>query len=144
MVGVVGIVVVGPRQLPMVMHKLGTWINQARRLITDVQEKTGIDDVLRREGIPGGLAELRSLVRGDLNAIARYAEERVEPTVPSRSPYRDEAEPTVDRLREYPVEGADLGDVLPDDLAELRADIPASTGPTPAGSAPAGTVERSE
>lgn len=117
-VAVVALVIVGPQKLPGMLRTLGEWIYRARQLTTDVRKQTGIDEILREEGVEGGITGLRSMLRGDLAAIERFAHrdrmgERDQYSMPSAP------EPVaVDRDREYPVEGADLGDVIPDDLVD--------------------------
>jgi len=104
-IGVVALVVVGPKKLPTMLRTLGEWVGRARRLITEVRAQTGIDDILREEGIDG-VKELRSLLRGELAQIKNA----------TRSfDYDGGGEP--DLKDEYPVEGADAGDALPEDLA---------------------------
>lgn len=109
-IGVVALVVVGPKKLPTMLRTMGEWVGRARRMITEVRAQTGIDDILREEGIDG-VKELRSLLRGELaqikNATARPFD------------YDGGAEP--DLRDEYPVEGADAGDALPEDLQGASA-----------------------
>ncbi|HYQ15877.1 MAG TPA: hypothetical protein VEQ58_08970, partial [Polyangiaceae bacterium] len=91
----------------------------------DVRQQTGIDEMLRAEGIQ--LSELRSLMRGyHPSSIASSITAPIAPVVsPSTSvtssatrsddPYQGlEPDPT----REYPLEGADAAGALPDDLLE--------------------------
>lgn len=110
MIAVVALVVVGPKRLPAMMRTIGEWIRRLRNLTLEVREKTGIDDILRNEGIEGGLSELRSMMRGDLLSHA----------TPRRNqgnefdPYAELG--TIDPYREYPPEGPDAQGALPDDL----------------------------
>ena len=79
--------------------------------MTEVRSQSGIDEVLRQEGVEGGLAELRTLLRGDLRSFG--ASHPPDPyTVVTSS---------VDRDREYPPEGADAAGALPDDLVDEAA-----------------------
>ncbi len=123
-IGVVALVVVGPQKLPGMLRTLGMWIAKIRRLTTEVREQTGIDDILRAEGLDGGLNELRGLVRGNLSGPRTSRES---------DPYLDDPyeEVEYDRSREYPVEGADAYGALPDDLLHSddsdQLDVPEDT-----------------
>lgn len=127
MIALVALVVVGPDKLPKMLRTLGEWVRKIRQMTTAVRAQTGIDDILREEGIDGGLAELRSLVRGDLTAIGRG---RPRPDQPEDDPYAKAEE--IDRYREYPPEGVDAAGALPDDLVDEpeeagdRADVKVS------------------
>lgn len=110
LIAVVALVVVGPQKLPGMLRTLGQWMGKLRRLTTEVRAQTGIDDILRNEGIDGGLTELRGILRGDLRAAGRMVSE------PQNDPYRDSIE--ADPFREYPLEGADAQGALPDDLVD--------------------------
>lgn len=135
LIAVVTLVVVGPQKLPGMLRTVGQWIGKLRRLTTEVRAQTGIDDILRSEGIDGGLNELRGILRGDsrgpLRSSARDAADD--------DPYAQGAE--LDRTREYPLEGADAHGALPDDLVDDEA---ADPGPEPElAPAAAEDVERS-
>lgn len=114
-IGVVALVVVGPKRLPEMLGNLGRFLGKLRNMTTEVRKQTGIDEILRQEGIQGGLAELRGIVRGDLSALHR-------PMVPTTPLAADAVvdhygEPLeFDRLREYPTEGPDAYGAIPEDL----------------------------
>jgi Tat protein translocase TatB subunit len=111
LIGVVTLVAVGPQRLPGMLKSFGHWMRKLRKMTTDVRAQTGIDEILRAEGLSGGLSELRGLVRGGpLAAVAATA-----PPVyrPPQDPFRDME---IDVTREYPTEGADAMGALPDDL----------------------------
>ncbi len=106
-IGIVALLAVGPRRLPGMLRDLGSWIRKLRKMTTDVRAQTGIDDILRAEGLSGGLNELRSLMRGGA------------PAAPA--PYHrvhEEHPIEIDATREYPPEGADAKGAIPDDLVE--------------------------
>jgi sec-independent protein translocase protein TatB len=127
MIGVVALVAVGPQRLPGMLKTFGAWMRKLRKMTTDVRAQTGIDDLLRQEGIHGGLNELRSLVRGHAPGPA-----------PAPIPYRREdpyASLEIDVTREYPPEGPDAYGALPDDL--LLPPPPAKPAPIPTAEAPA-------
>jgi sec-independent protein translocase protein TatB len=126
LIAVVMLLVVGPQKLPGMLRTVGAWIRKIRRMTTEVRAQTGIDDLLRQEGLEGGIAELRSLVRGDLVNLAR--ERRIAADTPE-DPYPDAVE--LDRTREYPPEGADAAGALPDDLVDEPVLEPAPEAPPP-------------
>ncbi len=105
LVGLVALVVVGPQKLPGMMRTAGEWMGRLRRMTADMRAQTGIDDILREEGIDG-VRELRTLLRGERNLHVPQG---------AHSPYQQyEEEP--DLFAEFPVEGADSQGALPDDL----------------------------
>lgn len=63
---VVGIIVVGPKRLPVMMRTLGRWIAKARKTIFDVRANTGIDKLIREEGLEKEVRELSSLTRSNV------------------------------------------------------------------------------
>jgi len=128
-VGVVALVVVGPQKLPTMLRTLGQWTGKLRRMTMEMRAKTGIDEILREEGIDG-VAELRSLLRGEI-AAAKTAMQR-----PIFDPYQDDA--PVDLAAEYPPEGADSKGAIPEDLLVHARSGEAS--PPPA-TVPGGTPE---
>jgi sec-independent protein translocase protein TatB len=107
LIGIVALVAVGPQRLPGMLKNFGMWMRKLRKLTTDVRAQTGIDDLLRAEGIHGGISELRGLMRGHAPA-------------PAAAPYRPYDDPyrslEVDLSREYPPEGADAKGAMADDL----------------------------
>jgi sec-independent protein translocase protein TatB len=107
-VGVVALVVVGPQKLPTMLRTLGQWTGKLRRMTMEMRAKTGIDEILREEGIDG-VAELRSLLRGEV-AAARQAFQRPLQV----DPYQDDT--PVDLAAEYPSEGVDTMGAIPEDL----------------------------
>jgi sec-independent protein translocase protein TatB len=130
---VLAILVIGPRDLPKVLGKLGRWAGQMRRMASDLRHQSGIDEVLRTEGIGENLNEIRKLARGELDQITHAAKiERsalaaatslsdtpaVEPPSPTTNGVTSSAYDEVDlsllREREYPREGADSYGALPD------------------------------
>ncbi|MEO7032843.1 MAG: twin-arginine translocase TatA/TatE family subunit [Polyangiaceae bacterium] len=124
---VVALIAVGPKKLPGMLHTLGQWLRKIRNITTEVRNQTGIDDLLRSEGLHGGLNELRGLLRGG----------HANPFEPPQSPPAQHVTHTVhedpyanvdiDVSREYPFEGADSYGALPDDL--LNNDPPQPEAP---------------
>jgi sec-independent protein translocase protein TatB len=66
------VVVLGPKELPRYLRKAGQLAGQLRRLAYDMRAKSGIDEILRSEGIGADIAEIRRLAtfaRGELGGI---------------------------------------------------------------------------
>jgi sec-independent protein translocase protein TatB len=130
--GTVALLVLGPEKLPGMLRTLGQWLAKLRKLTTEVRYQSGIDDVLRSEGLDGGLTELRGLVRGGLSGSVMSHS----PVQPVRPGPPDHFAP--DKSREYPVEGADAYGALPEDLLppSPAAPAPPAALATPALEAP--------
>jgi sec-independent protein translocase protein TatB len=135
MICVVALIAVGPKRLPGMLHSLGQFLRKMRNMTNDVRSQTGIDQLLRAEGLHGGLNELRGLLRGphglsfdpphvssttssvsssssgDSSSDPSGGAPIVHP--PIDDPY---AHIAIDTTREYPYEGADAYGALPDDL----------------------------
>lgn len=112
LVAVVALVVVGPRRLPQILGTMGQWVGRLRRMVTEMRRQTGIDEILRAEGLQGGISELRSMMRGEMPAGHRQA---VAPNAVVDA-YGDAVQ--FDRYRECPVEGTDSYGAIPEDLAD--------------------------
>lgn len=134
---VVILIVVGPQKLPTMMRTLGEWIGRFRRMTTEMRAQSGIDDVLRQEGLTGGIRELRALVRGELSQIDRAMTVKPRPDrISAPDPYAEVL--PFDVSREYPVEGPDAYGALGDDLFTSEPeDSPPAEPPDPEASAPA-------
>ncbi|WP_394837456.1 Sec-independent protein translocase protein TatB [Pendulispora rubella] len=70
---VVAIVVIGPKELPKMLGKLGRFAGKMRRMASELRYQSGIDEVLRAEGIQENLTEIRKLARGELDQITEAA-----------------------------------------------------------------------
>jgi sec-independent protein translocase protein TatB len=103
---IVGVVIFGPKDLPRVLRKAGQFAGKLRRMANDVRAESGIDEMLRSEGLHKDIAEIRRLARGDFSS----------PLVRSDKPSGDRSlnELVVGRSREYPREGADSHGAIPD------------------------------
>jgi sec-independent protein translocase protein TatB len=110
---VVAIVVIGPKDLPKVLRTLGQWSGKLRRMASELRHQSGIDDVLRTEGLTEDLNEIRKLARGELDTIGRAATVSAVDNGPALSSYEG-GMISVDRDREQPREGPDTGNALPD------------------------------
>ena len=153
LIGIVALVVVGPKKLPGMLNTAGRWIAKARRIINEMRQSSGIDDILRSEGIDGSLRELKGLVKsptvswsGAVNHLSKAPAQRQ--SAPSSTPspasppawagnhaYEDMVEDPYlpkrkakdDPSTEYPDEGADIGIMLADDLLPSTEDVEAAT-----------------
>jgi sec-independent protein translocase protein TatB len=123
---IVGIVVVGPRKLPTMMKTLGQWVAKLRRMSTDLRAQSGIDDLIRQEGIEREIRELRSLSRMNVietlvtpvtGAAMGGSVVRATPKLPAKQeePEVDEVPEPPLREREYPLVGCDSYGAYPDD-----------------------------
>lgn len=132
-ISLVTLVAVGPQKLPGMLKTMGQWARKLRQMTMDVRQQTGIDEMLRAEGIQ--LSELRTLMRGyhggfpgpaAAPAPAPAATAPVTSTSRYEDPYQSlEPDPT----REYPLEGADAYGALPDDLLEPAASTEVAVAP---------------
>jgi sec-independent protein translocase protein TatB len=151
---IVAVVVLGPKELPIYLRKAGQWAGKLRRLAFEMREKSGIDEVLRVEGIDRDIAEIRRLARGEIGGVAaavRSTADAIRPLPPSSSA-ASPASPTpaaatpgdvaaspyvassasrattvaVERAREWPREGADSYGALPDTAIVYDGALPAS------------------
>jgi sec-independent protein translocase protein TatB len=124
---VVALIAVGPKKLPGMLQTLGQWLRKIRNLTVEVRNQTGIDDLLRSEGLHGGLNELRGLLRGNHSMPFEAPAAQPAPRAPIEDPYTNL---DIDVSREYPQEGADAHGALPDDL--LQDDAPKQDSATEA------------
>lgn len=114
LVGLVALIVVGPQKLPGMMRTTGEWVGKLRRMTSDMRAQTGIDDILREEGIDG-VRELRTLLKGE-HAIRRRGA--------ASSVAQQEIDSPPELLDEFPVEGPDAAGALPEDLIMASATDP--------------------
>jgi len=122
----VALVVMGPKDLPKMLRRLGQWAGKLRRAAADLRAQSGIDDALRSEGLADDIAEIRKLARGELDAV-RQATVATDDPAPR---YGADAYPADDfyvvRDREYPREGADAYGALPDNAVIYTEGLPKS------------------
>jgi sec-independent protein translocase protein TatB len=137
---IVGIVVVGPRKLPTLMRSTGQWISKLRRMSTELRAQSGIDDLIRQEGLEREIQEIRSLSRVNIvdtlmaPAIGATAVQAPTPKPAPKAVPVLPPEPL--REREYPLIGCDAYGALADDVEPP----PPPETPSPA-SRPAPTLE---
>jgi sec-independent protein translocase protein TatB len=149
---VVAMVVLGPKELPKYLRKAGQFAGRMRRLAFEMREKSGIDEVLRTEGIDRDILEIRRLARGEItgvvSAVRSTADAARVPGItsparpapvpgapagaqpgqlpPATVPLPEQLPVSVDRHREYPREGADSYGALPEDAAVYDGSFPPS------------------
>lgn len=129
-VAIVALLVVGPKDLPKMLRKLGQWAGKIRRAAADLRAQSGIDDVLRAEGLSDDLAEIRKLARGELDSVQRAA--RLDQAAAGAAVAAASSPPTynddfyVARDREYPRDGADAYGALPDNAIVYAEGLPRS------------------
>jgi sec-independent protein translocase protein TatB len=146
---IVAVVVLGPKEMPRYLRKAGQFAGRLRRMAYEMREKSGIDEVLRTEGIDRDIAEIRRLARGEIGGVVSavrsatnglrfddvaqspYANASPAPATaapaPSAVPLLIPGRPlTVDREREYPRDGADSYGALPEDSTVYAGALPPS------------------
>ncbi|MGD0677408.1 MAG: hypothetical protein ABSC94_18465 [Polyangiaceae bacterium] len=166
---IVAMVVIGPKELPRYLRKAGQFSGRLRRLATEMREKSGIDEVLRSEGLDRDIAEIRRITRGELAGVATALRTtknlaRIDnvpanpyPATPyaGQPPALVQAPPAIEinREREYPTICADSYGALPADtpgndavfLASPLADDPLyARGEDPSSAAPVARETTSE
>jgi sec-independent protein translocase protein TatB len=153
---IVGIVVVGPRNLPTLMRTAGRWVTKIRRMSTDLRSQSGIDDLIRQEGLEREIQEIRALSRvnvidtlmapGIAAAAAPKPATPAAPPAPAPAPLPAATEPAAAALsasstsaaiappdmalreREYPIIGCDAYGALADDAIALPTGTGTSDG----------------
>ncbi len=149
----VAVVVLGPKEMPRYLRKAGLFAGKLRQMAYDMRTKSGIDEVLRSEGIDQDIAEIRRLAtfaRGELNGVVSAVRSatngvrlREDPGSPA-SPYAPlppgPAGPSplasslaaetpvlgVDREHEYPSGAPDAYGALPETADVYAGDLPRS------------------
>ena len=112
---------VGPRKLPTLMRSSGQWVSKLRRMSTELRAQSGIDDLIRQEGLEREIQEIRSLSRVnivDTRMAPAIAATAVQPSAPQ--PAAPKPVPVLPpeplREREYPLIGCDAYGALADDI----------------------------
>ena len=137
---IVAVVVLGPKELPRYLRKAGQVAGRIRNLAFEMREKSGIDEVLRTEGIDRDIAEIRKLARGEIAGVvsavratadaARFGQLHDTRDVVA-SPYAQPQLPAppaliVNRSREYPTDGPDSYGALPETAVVYDGGLPPS------------------
>lgn len=137
---VVALVVIGPKDLPKVLKKLGYWAGRLRRMAGDLRAQSGIDDVLHNEGLHESIVEIRKLARGEIESVKRSVDisGAADADVPrlaaagagvaavAGGALSGLEDLRIDRDREYPRDGADGYSCLPDTAIVYDGTIPYS------------------
>ncbi|MBX3185622.1 MAG: Sec-independent protein translocase protein TatB [Labilithrix sp.] len=123
---VVALVVIGPKDLPKMLRKLGKWAGQLRRVASDLRTQSGIDDALRSEGLTDDINEIRKLARGELDAVQRSVNDAGSLATRAPDPPKLSDDFYVVRDREYPRDGADAYGALPDNAIVYAQGLPRS------------------
>ena len=150
---VVVIIMVGPRQMPSMLRSAGQWLTKMRRMAFDMRSQSGIDQLLRDEGLESDIKELRQLLalrKGNmLEALAAEAvlDDPPDPKHKAKLGTRRGAgsvsrDDTVTMLSEYPAQGCDVYGAVAEDVApymQAYEDVsnvgePAETASTKGGS----------
>lgn len=130
---IVAVVVMGPKDLPRMLRKVGRWAGQIRRMASDLRAQSGIDDALRSEGLADDIAEIRKLARGELDAVQKAV--KIDDTSKSTTATSDTSSKAHDsygdemyvvRDREYPRDGCDAYNALPDNAIVYAETLPKS------------------
>jgi len=139
LIGIVLLVVVGPRELPKLLRTVGQAVRKLRGLSQDLRQQSGIDEIIRDEGLREDLDALRSLSSGRVvNSLTRDImgpQQRSQPRQPRTLPLSELRVPegvppsTED---ERPVVGPDAYGALADDAPippkEPPKELPAADG----------------
>jgi sec-independent protein translocase protein TatB len=164
----VGIIVVGPKRLPGLMRTAGQYVARLRRMSTDLRSQSGIDDLLRQEGLDQHIQELRSLSRfnvvetlmtpgaappvdalrhvppGPLDTPAAKLDRprhNALPALATPRPFTWQGDEPL-REREYPLAGCDAYGALPDDAAMYTPpSAPTNEAPPASEAKPASSTE---
>ncbi len=123
---IVAIVVIGPKDLPRFLRKAGQYAGKLRRMAGDIRAQSGIDEVLRSEGLTKDIAEIRRLAQGDfIEPLARLdAAKPPAGAEPAHPTTLQAPEITIVREREYPREGADSYGTIPDTAIVYARGLP--------------------
>src|SRR5271165_946920 len=95
----------GPQKLPGLFRSIGHWIAQIRRFSTEVRLSSGIDEILKAEGLQGGISELRGIMRSDFRRAAAIANFSADSAYSEKESHWDSFD--YDITRERPIEGPD-------------------------------------
>jgi sec-independent protein translocase protein TatB len=127
---IVAVVVLGPKELPVYLRKAGQLAGKLRRMAYDMREKSGIDEILRTEGIDRDIAEIRKLARGEIAGVVasvRSTADALRPQLPGAAGGGSTTTPN-------------LGDGPASPYAQTQVPVSSLAGGT--SSAPAVTVDR--
>lgn len=121
---VVALVVIGPKDLPKMLRKLGQYAGKLRRMASELRAQSGIDDALRTEGLADDINEIRKLARGELDTIQRSVTADPGPKTAEAGGYVYNDDFYIVRDREFPRDGADSYGALPDNAIVYAEGLP--------------------
>lgn len=130
LIAVVALIVIGPKDLPVVLRQMGRWTRKARELAGEFQR--GVDDMVRESE----LAELKGKVEKatDPNLLRREIEKTIDPTGDIARSLEPPVLPSLDEVKlaeeEPKVEEAGKAP-KPEIPAELPATAPFEAPPKP-------------
>jgi sec-independent protein translocase protein TatB len=114
------IVVVGPRQLPGMMRKAGGFIAQGRRWLFDMRAQSGIDEILRNEGLERDIREFRALMKGNVAESLKLELgkeiDKLDHPQPAPGAWALESSLPSSESREFPEAGCDAYGAVAEDL----------------------------
>lgn len=128
LIGVVALVVIGPKDLPKVVYELGKWVRKARMVAREFQ--THVDDMMRE----AELEEIRqqALKARDMN-LTRMVENTVDPQGTLRSAFDPPVEagsataaPVADPAATQPVPATEPPILAPPQVAAAEEPMPAT------------------
>jgi sec-independent protein translocase protein TatB len=108
--GIIALVVVGPRRLPAMLRTAGQVIGKVRRMAMEIRTESGIDEILDAEGIRSEIDNFRRLATGEI-----VLDEPARKILPERD-------------REYPLVGPDAYGALSEDIVPYA---PSPAAPPP-------------
>lgn len=107
-IGIVALVVVGPRNLPTLLRTLAEGLARFRKMASDIRAESGIDEALELDGLRAEIQRLRSLTN---------VETLLDTPPPAPAPKAEPALP--DREKEYPRIGVDsYGAIVEEDPSD--------------------------
>ncbi len=120
-IGLVLLVVVGPRELPKLLRAVGGGLNKLREMSADLRDQSGIDAIISDENLRDDLNTIRSISSGNVvGNLIREANRSPRPRpAPAPLPKSELSPPegeAPDPLQEYPEVGCDAYGA--DDVAE--------------------------
>jgi len=75
-IAVVSLIVIGPKDLPVVLRQMGRWTRKAREMASDFQR--GVDDMLRESELADLKKEVAKVT--DVNLLRQEVDRAIDPT----------------------------------------------------------------
>ncbi|MRG73591.1 twin-arginine translocase subunit TatB [Alphaproteobacteria bacterium HT1-32] len=125
MIGVMAVIVIGPKDLPKALKTVGKWVRRARELAREFQ--SGVDDMVRE----ADLEEAREAIR-NTTSIDKKIEETVDPTGEMTKAMRDHGEDIRRDLERDETKAAETAKTAGTEAVTAKADPPAAATPAKA------------